>query len=167
MDRESEILRNQKEFQRFRKNLFEVHEKPGKVIAKKFENYIDENENAMPSPEDTFLATASALLETNETAGDVEVTTAALNAKGAIATKDGDRESQRGAEATTLLPDIVEDSVAAVSDHQRETVKEIVIDDDDDDDDDDNDDDDFNDAQDDQNDYDENALEEKKLDCES
>jgi len=180
MNRESEILRNQKEFQRFRKKLFEVHLKPGKAIAKKFENYIDENEYEMSSPDDIRPprddgSAALSALETNEaTAEAVDVTTAvdatttadvttAINLEVA---KDGDKELQHGMESTAWTADILEDSAAAIADYHRESVKETPIagyDDDDDDDDDD-------DYGDDHNELaivDENAHEEKKLDCES
>lgn len=174
MNRDSEILRTQKEFQRFRKKLFEVHLKPGKVVAKKFENYIDENEYEMPSADDIrpLLADGTAALsalETNEStadADDVNPTVDLTTAKDLEVAKDGDKESQHGVEPTAWAADILDDNAAAITDYRRETVKETPIagyDDDDDDDDDD----DYGDAHGDHAEVDENAHEEKKLECES
>jgi len=171
MNRDSEILRNQKEFQRFRKKLFEVHLKPGKVIAKKFENYIDENEYEMPSSDDIRPPRADgtaalSALETNESTADAEKVNTTVDVTTDLeVAKDGDKESQHGVEPTAWTADILDDSAAAIADYRRESVKETPLagyDDDDDDDDDD-----YGDAYDDHADVDENAHEEKKLECES
>jgi len=152
MNQESEILRNQKEFQRFRKKLFEVHLKPGKAIAKKFENYIDENEYEM-------LFAVESVLDTNEaTVVAEEVTTA----KDADLVKDGNTESHHGEDETRwTAADTVEDGPAIIDDY-RELIKETAIagfDDDDDDGD-------YGDNQDCHAIVNENAHEERKLDCE-
>jgi len=176
MNRESENLRNQKEFQRFRKKLFEVHLKPGKAIAKKFENYIDENEYETPSPDDIQPPRADGTsvlgaLEMNEATTDTEDVTTTVDVttvKDLAVAKDGGRESQHAVESTAWTADILDDSAAAIADYHRESVKEIPIagydDDDDDDDDDDND---YGDANNIHAVIDENIHEEKNQDCES
>lgn len=173
MNRESENLRNQKEFQRFRKKLFEVHLKPGKAIAKKFENYIDENDYETPSPDDIQppRADGTSVLSTLETyeatadSEDVTTTVDVTTAKDLEVAKDGGRESQHVVESTAWTADILDDSAAAIADYHRESVKEIPIASyNDDDDDDDND---YEDANNVHAVIDENTHEEKKLDCES
>jgi len=162
MNQESEILRNQKEFQRFRKKLFEVHLKPEKAIAKKFENYIDENDYEMPPASESVLDTNVATVDAEEVTTTVDVTTA----KDADGAKDGNMESQHGEEETAwTAADIVEDGPAVI-DGYRELIKETAMNGYDDDDDDD-DDDDYGDDQDGHAVVDENAHEEKKPDCES
>jgi len=148
-----------------------VHLKPGKAIAKKFENYIDENEYETSSLYDirsvrAYGTAAVSALGTNEatadsenlttvtTTADVTTTVDVTTTKDEDVAKDGDRESQHGVETTAWTTEIVEDSAAVIGDFHREY-------------DDDDNDDDYDDDLDDLAVVEENKHEEKKLDCES
>jgi len=155
INQESEVLRNQKEFQIFRKKLFGVYLKPGKATAKKFENYIDDNENGILLTDDEAALVSG--LEKNEVAAD---TTTAVDADVAIAV-DADVAIAVDADVATTANEY---DIRSKCDIYETPRTDDIVDDEDNEDDDDDDDD--NDDKDDNDDEVEKTHEDKESDFE-